>query len=126
MKPSLLIVDDEKVICNGLSRLFANDFKTYKAYNAMEALEIVRENGDIDIMLCDIKLPGIQGDELVDRIRTDNKDLYIIVITAAASPLKVCSAMKKGANLYIRKPFNISQLEATVHSAVKSKKYSFN
>jgi len=122
MKPSLLIVDDEKVICKGLSRVFADSYITYKAYNGIEAIDITKENKDIDVMLCDIKMPGMEGGELINKIRTENKDMYIIVITAAASPLKVCDAMKKGANYYMCKPLNISQLEITIENAVKLNK----
>lgn len=121
MKPSILIVDDEKVICDGLSRLFEDDYTTYKACNGIEAIDIINNNEDIAVMLCDIKMPEMEGNELIDRIRTEKKDMYIIVITAAATPLKICDAMKKGANCYIRKPFNVVRLKDLVHRAVKSK-----
>jgi CheY-like chemotaxis protein len=125
MKPSILIVDDEKVICNGISKLLANDYTTYKAHNAIDALSIINNLSDIDVMLCDIKMPGMEGGELIERVRTENKDVYIIVITAAASPITVCDALKKGANYYLRKPFDISHLETSVQNAVdRSKKYT--
>lgn len=118
MKPSVLIVDDEKVICDGLSRLLGDDYTTYQALNGMEAMDIVRRNQEIDVMLCDIKMPGMDGDELIEQIRADNRDIFIVVITAA-SPLRVCDAMKKGADNYIRKPFNINNLKMLLRNAVK-------
>jgi len=120
LKPSILIVDDEKTICNGLSRLFADDYITYEAYNACEALDILTKVRDIDIMLCDIKMPGMRGDELIERVRKSNEDLFIILITAA-SPIIICDAMKKGANSYMRKPLDIELLEKTLMQAVRSK-----
>ena len=125
MKPSVLIVDDESVICSGLSRLLKHDYITYTAYNGIEALDILKKNENIDVILCDIKMPGMNGIELIEKIRTENKDLYILVITAAASPITVCDAIKKGANYYIRKPFDIKHLETTLQKAVsRSKGYT--
>ena len=124
MKPSVLIVDDEQVICTGLSKLLANDYTTYKAYNSEDALAIINNLREIDVMLCDIKMPGMDGNELIKRVRATNKDVYIIMITAAASPLKVCDALKKGANYYMRKPLDIGHLETTLQKAVvRSNKY---
>lgn len=124
MKPSVLIVDDEKVICNGLSRLLADDYSTYEANNGSEAMAILKLNRNIDIMLCDIKMPGMEGTELIERIRTENKDIHIIVITAASSPQTVCDAMKKGANYYLRKPFDVKELKMLLRNAVESKDYA--
>jgi CheY-like chemotaxis protein len=117
MKPSVLIVDDEKVICDGLARLLGYDYTTYQALNGMEAIHIIQRNREIDVMLCDIKMPGMDGDELIEQIRADNRDIFIVVITAA-SPVRVCDAMRKGADNYIRKPFDINHLEIMLRNAV--------
>jgi two-component system nitrogen regulation response regulator NtrX len=123
MKPKVLIVDDEKVICEGLARLLSKDYKTYKALNGFEAIDILSKNKDIDVMLCDIKMPAMDGNELIEKLRVYNKDIYIIVVTAAASPHKVCDAIRRGANSYISKPCGIKDLEMTIRNAVKLKNY---
>ncbi len=124
MKHSVLIVDDEKVICNGLERLLKNDYVIHKASNGIEAMDILTIHKDIDVMLCDIKMPEMNGNELIERIRTENNCIYIIVISAATSPAIICDAMKKGANDFIRKPFGINQIEKTIKRAVASRNYS--
>lgn len=121
MKPSVLIVDDEKVICDGIVRLLGDGYTTYKALNGFEALDILSRHKDIDVMLCDLKMPGIDGGELIDEVRAENKEIYIIVITAAAGPHAVCDAMRRGANSYLRKPLEITNVEKTVWGAVQYK-----
>ena len=118
MKPTVLIVDDEKVICEGLARLLAENYITYKAFNGREAIDLLRKHGDIDVILCDLKMPEMDGNRMIEKIRSENKDVNIIVISAA-SPLMVCDALRKGANNFMRKPLNIDQLERTIKNAVK-------
>ena len=117
MKPSVLIVDDEQVICEGLARLLEDDYTTYKAFNGREAINIVR-NSNIDIMLCDIKMPEMSGTEMIEKIRSENKDIFMIVITAAP-PQQVCDAMKKGANNFMTKPLDLNQLKTIMSNALK-------
>jgi YesN/AraC family two-component response regulator len=117
MKPSVLIVDDEKVICEGLARLLEDDYTTYKAFNGREAINIVRNN-NIDIMLCDIKVPEMSGTEMIEKIRSENKDICMIVITAAPQQ-QVCDAMKKGANIFMTKPLDLNQLKTIMSNALK-------
>ena len=117
MKPSVLIVDDEAVIRDGLARLLEDNCITYKAFNSKEALEILDKHRDIDVMLFDIKMPEMEGTETIEKIRSYNKD--IIIITASSSPATVCDAMKKGANNFMRKPLDINQLKITIKNLIK-------
>ncbi|MEN8264090.1 MAG: response regulator [Nitrospirota bacterium] len=119
MKPSVLIVDDEEVIRNGLARLLEDNCITYKAFNGREAIEILDNHRDIDVMLCDIMMPEMEGIETIEKIRSYNKDISIIIITAVSSPLTVCDAMRKGANYFMRKPLDINQLELAIKSLSK-------
>lgn len=121
MKPSVVIVDDEHVICKGLARVLSENYIIHQAFSGQEAIDIVRNNSDIDVMLCDIKMPEMNGIEVIETIRYENKDIYVIVITAAP-PHLVCDAMKKGANAFLCKPLDIAQLEKTIENAVKLKK----
>lgn len=121
MKPSVLIVDDEKVICEGIARLLAEKYITYQAGNGKEAVDILKNNKHVDVMLCDIIMPEMDGNALIKEIRAENKDIIMIVITAFADPNKVCEAMKQGANSFMLKPLNIPLLEMTINSAVRKK-----
>jgi len=118
-------VDDEKVICKGTARLLAEKYITYQAHNGREAVEILGKN-NIDVMLCDIVMPEMDGNALIKEIRAENKDITMIVITAFADPGKVCEAMKQGANNFMLKPLNIPLLEMTINSAIRKKRASAN
>jgi YesN/AraC family two-component response regulator len=121
MKPSVLILDDEPIICEGLARLLSGNYIIYQTFSGQEAVEIVSNNHDIDVMLCDIKMPGMDGTEVIERVRSKNKEIFVIVITAAP-PQLVCNAMKMGANDFMCKPLDINQLEKTIKNAVKKLK----
>lgn len=123
MKPSILIVDDEKVICEGLARYLSDDYITYQAHDGLEAIDMVKKNRDLDVVLCDLKMPGMDGTDLIGKIRSANKDLSMIIITAAA-PLNVCAAMQKGANGFLVKPIDLDQLMISLKNAINSKKES--
>ena len=119
MKPSILIVDDEKVICEGLSRVLSDDYETYFALNGKEALDIVSRKKNIDVMLCDIMMPEMEGTEVIEKIRSTNKEMVMIVITAVTNPKIVCAAMKKGANNFMLKPLNMPRLETAIKNAIR-------
>jgi CheY-like chemotaxis protein len=89
MKPSILIVDDQYPICYGLERLLSAEYVIHKALNGMEALEIIRHNSDIDIILTDIMMPVMDGIEMIEKVRLDNKDIIIIAMTAVFSGEKI-------------------------------------
>lgn len=121
MKHSVLIVDDEKVICNSIARLLADEYKTYQALSAREAINIVRENKNIDVMLCDLIMPEMDGNELIEEIRSDNRDISMIVMTAYSDPIRVCDAMKKGANNFLLKPLDLPLLLMSIKNAIRNK-----
>ena len=122
MKPSVLIVNDEKIICDGLSRLLSSHYKTYQASTGQEALDIIKDNENIDVVLCDLVMPGMDGNALIETIRAENSQISLIVMTAFSDPNRVCDAMRKGANNFLLKPLDIELLEVSVRNAVNRKK----
>ncbi len=112
----MLIVDDERVICEGLARYFSDDYSVYKACYGAVAVNIVKNN-DLDVILCDLKMPGMNGNDMIREIRSLDKNIFMIVITAAA-PDTVCSAMKMGANNFMLKPLDLKQLKANIDHAL--------
>jgi YesN/AraC family two-component response regulator len=116
MKPSILIVDDEKVICEGLARYLSEDYTIFKANNGAEAIHIAK-NTNLDVILCDIKMPGMDGNDMIRDIRSFNEDIFMMVITAA-TPDTVCRAMKMGANNFMLKPLDLKQLKISIDNAV--------
>ena len=121
MKPSILIVDDEKLICMTLERLLSSDYTVYKASNGQEGLDIIRSNGNIDVVLSDIMMPVMDGIEMIETVRSENKDVIIIAMTAVCSGKNITKVMEKGADAYLLKPFDIPQLEYTIKKFLMNK-----
>ena len=114
MKPSILIVDDEKLICMTLERMLSSDYTVYKASNGQEGLDIISSNGNIDVLLSDIIMPVMDGFEMIETVRSENPDIIIIAMTAIYSGKNVTKVMEKGADAYLLKPFDLSHLEQTI------------
>ncbi|MCK5139160.1 MAG: sigma-54-dependent Fis family transcriptional regulator, partial [Thermodesulfovibrionia bacterium] len=122
MKHSILIVDDEKTTRVGLSKVLAEDYKTFEAADGREAIEILKDHTDIDVVLSDVRMPEIEGIELLEKIRGDNKDVIVIFISAFSSIETAVDAMRKGAYDYLTKPIDLNKLEITIKNAIEHKK----
>ena len=122
MKPSILIVDDERLICYSLERLLSADYTVYKAANGKEGLDIIRSQGNIDLVLSDIMMPVMDGIEMIETVRSENKDIIIIAMTAVYSGEKVTEVLEKGADAYILKPFDVPYLERKIKKLLENKK----
>ncbi|MCB8994258.1 MAG: sigma-54-dependent Fis family transcriptional regulator [Bacteroidales bacterium] len=116
---SILIVDDEASVRESLYSWFLEDgYLVECAENAKRALEIL-ENRSFDIVLADIKMPGMDGLEMQRRIKSLNKDSVIIIMTAFASVDTAVRALKDGAYDYITKPFDPDDLSHLIRNATK-------
>ncbi len=114
----VLIVDDEEVLQDVLTALLAgNGFETLSARTAGEALELL-EREEIDLVLLDLMLPDLSGHELLKRIRAEDPDQVVIVITAYSSIESAIEAMRLGAFHYIPKPFKNEEVLLTVRKAL--------
>jgi len=118
-KISILVVDDEESVRDSLNLWFTEDgFRVQCAENAKQALFIL-ESDTFDIILTDLKMPGMDGLEMLRRIRTLNKDSIIIVMTAFASVDTAVKALKDGAFDYVTKPFDPDDLSHLIRNATK-------
>jgi DNA-binding NtrC family response regulator len=116
-KISILIVDDEESVRDSLYNWFIEDgYDVDRAENAKEALSRL-EAKKTDIILADIKMPGMDGLEMHRRIRTLNKDAIVIIMTAFASVTTAVQALKDGAYDYITKPFDPDDLSHLIRNA---------
>ncbi len=114
---SLLIVDDEESVRDSLYNWFIEDgYKVECAADAKEALTIL-ESERFDIILADIKMPGMDGLEMHRRIKSIDKDAIVIVMTAFASVETAVQALKDGAYDYITKPFDPDDLSHLIRNA---------
>jgi DNA-binding NtrC family response regulator len=116
-KISILIVDDEESVRESLNLWFTEDgYRVACAENAKQALSIL-ESDVFDIILTDLKMPGMDGLELLQRIKTLNKDSIIIIMTAFASVDTAVKALKEGAFDYVTKPFDPDDLSHLIRNA---------
>ena len=119
--PKILIVDDEvgirRVIHNYLSNSIAGEFM--EAANAYEAIEQIKANA-IDLLLLDIKMPGLSGREVIPKVREISPQTAIIVITKWDSAEVSQEVMFSGAD-YIPKPFSLKIVLAKVEEKLRAK-----
>ncbi|MDX2414238.1 MAG: sigma-54 dependent transcriptional regulator [Bacteroidales bacterium] len=114
---SILIVDDEESVRESLYSWFIDDgYHVETAESAKVALALV-EKSDYDIILTDIKMPGMDGMEMHRRIKNLNKESIFIIMTAFASVDTAVQALKDGAFDYVTKPFDPDDLSHLIRNA---------
>ena len=115
---TVLIVDDEKNYPHILSAVLEEEgFEALTAHSGHEALEIL-EDADVDLVLTDMKMPAMDGMELLERIKAKELDIPVIMMTAHGTVDKAVEAMQKGAYTYILKPFDNERLVIYVNKAI--------
>src|SRR5512145_110618 len=118
----VLVVDDEFSMRDSLVHWFEKDgYRTGSAQDAREALRRLEEER-WDVILLDIKMPGMDGLELQRRIREVDPDLPVIMITAFASVQSAVQALKEGAFDYVTKPIDPDELSHLVQRAVERRR----
>lgn len=120
---TLLIVDDDVEIGQMLKSRLKGSYHIKRASNGIEALEIVR-NTDIDMVICDIFMPGMNGFEVCRRIKGNTKTRHIpvILMTSEDSKESEIKGLQMGADEYLRKPFSIEELNLRITNLLNSKK----
>ena len=125
MKPEeigILIVDDEASVRDSLYQWFKDDgYRVDTAADAAGALKKLQEN-PWDIILLDIKMPGMDGIELQNRIKQIDKDIVTIIITAYASVDTAIQALKEGAFDYVTKPVDPDDLSRLIRNAIEKRR----
>ncbi|MEJ2097206.1 MAG: sigma-54 dependent transcriptional regulator [Deltaproteobacteria bacterium] len=120
-KMQIMIVDDEKIVRESLYHWFEKlGHFVEKAASAYEALEKLEKN-PFDLLFVDIKMPGMDGIELLERIKADFPDTTVIIITAYGSIESAIEAMKKGASDYLLKPFKPDYLSLVMEKVLQQK-----
>jgi len=119
--PSILVVDDEKVVRDSLTKWFRQDgYSVESAENGAEALKILQTR-KWDLILLDIKMPGMDGMELQERIKDLDQQATIVFITAHATIESAVKALKRGAFDYVTKPVDPDYLSHIVTNALKAR-----
>lgn len=120
MPEKILAVDDEPDMLKLLSMIIREKtpYEVVTTNNPLEALELAKQGG-FDIVVADLKMPGLDGIELLEAIRGINEDTPVIIITAYGSTESAIEAMQKGAFDFITKPFRKEQILYTIDRALK-------
>jgi DNA-binding NtrC family response regulator len=118
----ILIVDDEASVRDSLYQWFkADGYRVDTAEDAASALKKLQEN-PWDIILLDIKMPGMDGIELQNRIKQIDKNIVTIIITAYASVDTAIQALKEGAFDYVTKPVDPDDLSRLIRNAIEKRR----
>ncbi len=117
-KRKLLLVDDETDIVTYLKQLLEDEgYSPLIAFSGVEALEIIK-NEDIDILITDIRMPQMDGIELINVISDLGLEILTIILTGHGDMDTVIEAMKKGSLNYLRKPINFEELLLTIQQGI--------
>ena len=120
-KRTILIVDDEKIVRDSLFHWFEEEgYEVVLAEDGETALKNF-DKGKYDLMLVDMKMPGMSGLDLLDKVREIDPDCIFIMITAFASVPTAIKALKNGAYDYITKPIDPDELAHIVEKAISQK-----
>ncbi|RLC09195.1 MAG: sigma-54-dependent Fis family transcriptional regulator [Deltaproteobacteria bacterium] len=117
---TILIVDDEKNYPLILSAVLEEEgFETLTANSGDEALAIIKSS-DVDLVLTDMKMPSMDGIELLEHVKAKDQELPVMMMTAYGTVEKAVEAMQKGAYSYILKPFDNESLIVYVNKAIET------
>jgi two-component system response regulator (stage 0 sporulation protein F) len=115
----ILIVDDQNGIRVLLVEVFNGEgYKTFQASNGKIALDIVRKDAP-DLVLLDMKIPGMDGLEILKHIKDIDSSIKVIMMTAYGELDMIKEATDLGALMHFTKPFDIDELRAAVNSQLK-------
>lgn len=119
---NILVIDDERVICEGCRLAFAqSSHRVTTCKSGKEGLDkLCKER--FDLLLLDMKLPDMDGMDLLKSMRQKKQDLYVIVMTGYSTVENAVTAMKSGAFDYLAKPFSEAELVLAVEKAIEKKR----
>jgi DNA-binding NtrC family response regulator len=122
-KPLVLLVDDEIPFVETMTkRLSKRDLNIISAFSGEEALEALNKNRNTDVIILDVKMPGMDGIETLGRIRKQFPLMEVIMLTGHATVETAIEGMKLGAFDYLMKPCEIEQLMTKVKEAARKKR----
>jgi DNA-binding NtrC family response regulator len=121
MKFSILVVDDEKNIRDGLSEFLSLEgYETSQAHDGNDAVKRI-DKGDIDLVVTDLRMPGMSGEELLKYTVSHYPTVPVIVLTGHGTVENAVTAMRDGAYDFITKPLNLEHLALMVKRALKGR-----
>ena len=118
---TILIVEDNDELLSLLKSLLSRQYNVLTAYNGSEGLEILDNKDNIDLIVCDIMMPVMDGVEMLRHVRTnpDYANIPVIMLTAKRNDMDRAEAYEAGADAYMTKPFNPSVLSARISNLLE-------
>jgi DNA-binding NtrC family response regulator len=121
MTYNILVVDDEKNIREGLGKVLELDgYKVLLASDGKEAIQVL-SRGDIDLVITDLKMPNLSGEEVLQKATSTSPNLPVIILTGHGTIENAVQAMKNGAYDYLTKPVNMDRLSLLVQRALSAR-----
>jgi len=122
MPASILVVEDEPSVREILTwRLMEEGYNCQPAPNALNALDCFQNGQKFDLMMSDIRMPGMSGIDLLKKVRALDPDLAVIMVTAVSDMSIAIETLKMGASDYITKPFNLDEVCIAVERALEKR-----
>jgi two-component system response regulator AtoC len=118
MTKKILIVDDEEGVRESLKLILGDQYNLILTEDGSQALECLKNAPDIGLVLMDIKMPKMNGLEVLERMKELRPDLKVIMITGYKSTETVTEAVRLGACGYIVKPFKAEEIAKTVKKSI--------
>ncbi len=119
---NILVIDDDKYIRDACRQILnRNQYNVFEAEDGYKGLELLKKQ-DFDIIILDLKMPGIDGMNVLKRIMKDYPDIVVIVITGFATVESAVEAMKIGANDFLPKPFSPDELRVIINRVAEKRK----
>ena len=115
----ILIVDDDRLLQNALKNILSEKYDPMIAGSGEDALRLLKKH-PIDLVLLDIRLPGMDGIETLQRIKAAGQNLLVIMMTAYEDIKTVITSMKMGAHDYLVKPLEIEMFELVIEKALET------
>ena len=121
-KTKILVVDDEKVVRDGCHRVLSGrGYEVLTAENGQVAMDLLSKDA-VDIILLDLKMPVMSGEEVLEKTRAQYPEISVIIITGHGTVDTAVECMKKGAYDFITKPFQIDQFLLTINRAAEKRR----
>ncbi|HEU5192257.1 MAG TPA: sigma-54 dependent transcriptional regulator [Methylomirabilota bacterium] len=120
IRPTILVVDDDHGLRESFRLILEDEFEVLDVPDGQHALDIVR-SCQVDLVLLDIRLPGMDGLEVLERIKGMDEQLDVILVTAVKTVRTAVSAMKLGALDYLTKPFDEDEVLALIRRALEKR-----
>ncbi|MBN1696107.1 MAG: response regulator [Spirochaetales bacterium] len=121
MPYKIMIVDDDKDFRTVFREILEEDYDVVEATNGEEAIQRMKEPNIIDLIVLDIKMPGLQGTEVLKRIKEINPDVFIVMLTGYSKKDTMLESLRGHADDYLEKPLNVEKTLDTIDRLLSAK-----